>query len=106
MSEPRRGLAPEVLMSMSVAPWNVVTPKRCKRGPVVPAAVAALRERRRGSMYWLGLTPLSDLAAGFRAASVVPAPTGGRHEPHTAESHRLAVAPAISERHEPAVVRP
>lgn len=56
-------------------------------------AVQRLRDRRRGPLYWLGTTRVSDPASGDPSASAGPFPTAGKHEPRSCESRPCAAAP-------------
>lgn len=56
-------------------------------------AVQRLRDRRRGPLYWLGITRGSDPASGDLAASAVPFPIAGKHEPRSCESRPCAAVP-------------
>ena len=64
--------------------------KRCKRGPVVPAAVAALRELRRGTFSFrlgMGSSPYVEWPTLVRESSPAPSPAACTHAPRSCESN-------------------
>lgn len=57
----------------------------------VPVAVQRLRERRRGPLFWLGVTRLPSRSSDAPAASAEPVPVVRTHTQPPSESHPFAM---------------
>ncbi len=83
--------------------------KRCKRGPVVPAAVVALRERRRGTFSFrlgMGSSPYVEWPKSERESSLGLAPAVCTHSRRSCELNPGAGVLSPCAPLEQAVVRP